>query len=426
MKNSKMKKNTKTTALDQLFDAIDQGNIRKVKSILKTEGLNLNDGEDMLTPLMFASGKVNLNIVKLLVESGADTSTKSVHGDFALKIAAESGNKDIFDYLFPLTKDELRKEAQTEMDEFLQKQPVVDLRVSNCLGAISRGNLTELKDLIDEGININSVNKLGESMLHRSVSSENIEAVNFLLALGINPNLRGEGGFTPLMTRFYTDDGFKILDLLIRSGADVNAFNNSSISVLLYAVVVNSKPEAVQSMINAGADLNYKGPHGITPLILTHERGSISFENILTKAGASIEGVEIGDYLHSAWWGFTEKIQSILKTDIDINVQGFSGNTALYNAASGQQVETVNLLLRAGVNPDIQNEDGNTAIFRATELGTEKSIEVIKLLLNAGSNPTIKNNFGSSALSFAQGAGKLYGLKKEYPEILRLLTEAAL
>jgi len=54
---------------------------------------------DGMTPLLYASKWDNLEIVKLLVERGANINIKAVNGDTALSIARKNNNDEIYNYL---------------------------------------------------------------------------------------------------------------------------------------------------------------------------------------------------------------------------------------------------------------------------------------------------------------------------------------
>jgi len=60
--------------------------------------LTRNDADGM-TPLLYASKWGNLEIVKLLVEKGANVNIKAVNGDTALAIARKNNNDEIYNYL---------------------------------------------------------------------------------------------------------------------------------------------------------------------------------------------------------------------------------------------------------------------------------------------------------------------------------------
>jgi len=52
-----------------------------------------------MTPLLYASKWDNLEMVKLLVEKGANINIKAVNGDTALSIARKNNNDEIYNYL---------------------------------------------------------------------------------------------------------------------------------------------------------------------------------------------------------------------------------------------------------------------------------------------------------------------------------------
>lgn len=68
-------------------------------------GVNVNTSdEDGITPLMLASMKGNLEMVKLLISAGADPNqTDNDKTEIALYEAAYHGHEDIFYFLMPLT-----------------------------------------------------------------------------------------------------------------------------------------------------------------------------------------------------------------------------------------------------------------------------------------------------------------------------------
>lgn len=67
--------------------------------------------EDKETLLMYAAEKGNLEVVKRLVDLGADINSISRQADFALLNAGCQGHQEIFDYLAPKTSLQLRELA---------------------------------------------------------------------------------------------------------------------------------------------------------------------------------------------------------------------------------------------------------------------------------------------------------------------------
>ena len=83
---------------ERLFDAICEGNLKNVKFFLKHDThvakINVND-QIGRSPLYMAAKHGRFEIVKFLLQSGADIHAKSKAGQSVLHMAAYSGNIDI-------------------------------------------------------------------------------------------------------------------------------------------------------------------------------------------------------------------------------------------------------------------------------------------------------------------------------------------
>jgi ankyrin repeat protein len=84
-----------------ILKAIWQKDIEAVRRIVATDtDLNPDSGRhDVNKPLAYAAAYGNLEIVKVLVEAGADLNGKVAYGNVALIKADEHGNADIVEYL---------------------------------------------------------------------------------------------------------------------------------------------------------------------------------------------------------------------------------------------------------------------------------------------------------------------------------------
>lgn len=78
------------------------------------EDINIADnGELGWTPLIFAAHEGSMEMVKMLVEAGADVNYRGIDPEeFALSMAAYGGYEEIFNYLEPLTLPELQAIAR--------------------------------------------------------------------------------------------------------------------------------------------------------------------------------------------------------------------------------------------------------------------------------------------------------------------------
>lgn len=141
-----------TDPLDIVLDAIEAGNVEKLRELILSGQLNVNDivdeisifglaaksgrleivqmmleygadvnlpsrKSDVWTALMSAAEGGNLEIVKLLVEIGANVNEIRDGGNCALMVAGRASHQDIFDYLAPLTNPDLRQNVTKELSD---------------------------------------------------------------------------------------------------------------------------------------------------------------------------------------------------------------------------------------------------------------------------------------------------------------------
>ncbi len=112
--------------LGRLIRAIEFGYWKEFLELVSVqENINEKDGSDLdWTALMYAVQEESFDMVKVLVEAGADVNLGGLEPDeFPLNLAAYgccsasygylyARNKKIYDYLFPLTSLELQQIAE--------------------------------------------------------------------------------------------------------------------------------------------------------------------------------------------------------------------------------------------------------------------------------------------------------------------------
>jgi uncharacterized protein len=123
----------------QLSTAVEQGNTKEVKRLLDT-GVKINEPVFAWTWLQIAANKGHLDVVKLLVENGADLNYKHpITKMTALGLAAVDGHTDIVQYLLAKGADPniklrgdvslvrvVRDEGNTAMVDLLMKNGAQD------------------------------------------------------------------------------------------------------------------------------------------------------------------------------------------------------------------------------------------------------------------------------------------------------------
>ena len=253
-----------------LLEKAIEENKTEILSLLIKAGLDVNQKltEDDKTALMDVAGRGDINAVKLLVEAGADVNAISNCNDYALLNAACSGWQETYDYLYPLTAVELRKEAEEQLSAGLRRRQRLDDKFTeNFISAAAMGDIRAVLAALEDGVNINAFNADEHTALSMAAYWGHLTVVRALIEAGVNLNLGCEyDGETPLI-----------------SAASMTAMANSKISV-----GGMNQAEVARLLIEAGADVNAGTDEGWTALMAAANAGSIEVVKLLLQAGADV------------------------------------------------------------------------------------------------------------------------------------------
>ena len=131
---------------------------------------------------------------------------------------------------------------------------------------------------------------------------------------------------------------------------------------------------AVKDLLCSGADVNRRGPEGLTPLMIASGLGQPQMVELLLTAGANV-----------------------------LTIEPRMGATALHKAAQSGNADVIRLLLDRGSFIDGQSPVlGNTPLMDAV---LHKHEEAVGLFLKRGARTTIRNHWQQTALELAQTDG---------------------
>jgi ankyrin repeat protein len=169
--------------------------------------------------------------------------------------------------------------------------------------AASHGGLKRVKELLDQGANVNWVYSDGTTVLMQASQQGNLDTVRFLLDRGANINAVANNRWTALM--FACQQGnVEVVRLLLDRGAAVNSIDAYANNALKIAVG-QGHIEVVRFLLDRGANINEADRYGETLLMRSALAGNLGMVRFLLDRGA----------------------------DIDINVSDVMGLTALMKAA---------------------------------------------------------------------------------------------
>ncbi|MFZ2490573.1 MAG: ankyrin repeat domain-containing protein [Thermoanaerobaculia bacterium] len=173
------------------------------------------------------------------------------------------------------------------------------------------------------------------------------------------------------------------------------------------AAILAGQREAVQLLVDAGADLNvHDDGEGFTPLGLAALRGDEAVAALLIDHGASIGGRDSfgGTPLHvAAIGGRPEAVRLLLDRGAHANVRSNDGRTPLAVAIERGRTEAAEVLLSHGADASSRDSRGVTLLQRAV---VADNAGMVMLLLRHGADPQVRSPYGNTAVDLAVQDGR--------------------
>ncbi|MFC2162030.1 ankyrin repeat domain-containing protein, partial [Acidobacteriota bacterium] len=192
----------------EIFDAVQKGDLTKVKYLVQNNPnlVKANDKNDD-TPLHIAADAGHLEIVRFLIQKGADLNSFNSSRRNPVLMAGYNGHQDVVKFLlesgaiFNYVDD--RGYSPLRWAAVRGNKDVVELFVSSGAKisiheAAACGHIGFIDKGLSAGEDINGLNQDGRTPLHQTVYSGNLETIEYLIKKGADVNAKSSNNETPL------------------------------------------------------------------------------------------------------------------------------------------------------------------------------------------------------------------------------------
>ena len=358
--------------------------------------VNLSD-EHNKTPLMAAVSNSNVELILLLLPGNKTINNWHDSKLTCLHIACRKGDVDIVKILLNHGAD-VNKSAT--VFDLKQKTPLISAFHGMMLSVPEQNGREIVELLLKNGASPTPNHILSlEVPLVTAAELGYADIVKLLLAYGAEINFSRGCGNTPLH-RAVAKNHVPVVDLLVKSNADKEKRDKNGLTPITLAAAAGHST-VVRLLATAGADINKQSNAGSTPLIFATTNGYVEVVKVLLDFGIS-QNIDLCNlaFLIASSNGHTDIIRLLLTSNVE--VKSSTKDKALIHAAAAGSYIICKILITNGAAINAKNEKGWTALRNAIIGGY---FDIVKLLVESGADLNLCENSGLFYLNIACGLG---------------------
>lgn len=382
------------------------------------------------TALLYAAGKCRTGLVAYLLGKGANP---NAIGGFDQSTAL---NRAISNFNW-VAKEDRAATVKLLIEGGADIEFIDNDGYSPLMAAAAFGCYTAAEELIKQGAEVNRVNEDGKSALH------------FAITDSYNYDTYPDGKEIDQPDQMDEELKLKIIRLLVKNGADINASEKEILTPLMYAILYgyttitnemmglkSRKPfafdtgkkseEENEETIKLNADINAVDAYGRTAFMMAAKYGGAvmlrkigmkrkaqqsfhnteSYEENILHYFASRVHHEEGHNAPSRGKVASQYVQTLMEQFNVPYIKNKEAQTPLHYAAMYGMPELIRFLVDKGVDINETDHWGNTALIYALSsdfnvVTEEESVETVKALIDGGIHVNMPNEKGDTPLSIA-------------------------
>ncbi len=360
----------------EIFKAIEDGNVELTLQLAKNGQMEAV-ADNGTTPLIAAALTGNLELVKALVEKGADIKHRDRTGFTVFRVLGSL-----------CARSKVNKEKQAE---HLRKQGFPEEFVKNLIAASAipekyKGKEKQFTEILNY---LNEIKEKRQTELFKAIEAGDVERVGELARISLVDEL-GPNGRTPLITAALRGS-IEMVRILLDAGSRTFVRDKDGLNATMAMDVMLRASAANEKNGNNGLYVKQKEWYekAVQEIGEPSEKMRNNYKTILTllvtrdKASAALGSSSNPPLFKAVAEGNVDKVR-ILAAHSNLEEKNSDGFTPLMVAAFCGQLDVVKALIAAGSRMDTRGRDGKTVVEMLEEMvGKSKDeIEKARIALN--------------------------------------------
>ncbi|WP_366521263.1 ankyrin repeat domain-containing protein [uncultured Brachyspira sp.] len=390
-----------------LLNAARRNKTTEIAEYLIEQGADINTQTDSVSdlPLIFiALNAENIELLKLLIEKGADTSIVNKEGKTIFDLAQEQGYDDV---LALASKSNSTEVPEWDLEPYNDLKNIKDEKslkaweekygTRSLIMAIGYYPEEKFYELIKYGADINQNYVDSTTPLMTASSMGYLKLVKELIKQNADVNFKGEGSIDALYAAVFStnENSLKVMEELLKAGAELDVeYGFEEVAPILIKLIIDYNERVkcdlskFKMLVEYGADINYVDHYGGNPIIsYAVGNGCLDIVKYLVSKGIDpamkykleyYPNVYVSLLAETSYNENTEVAEYLIDKGADINTPIISDDAypLILKALENENTALVKLLIEKGADTTVVNKEGKTVFDLAREKGYDDISEL--------------------------------------------------